>query len=64
MKRALAVCLLVILSRISLSGCKKAIKSLGNVWKQAIERETISFWLNQVSPVFVVVYDEADDSCY
>lgn len=33
-------------------------------WRRSIDRETIEFWLNQVSPVFVIVCDLLNDTCY
>ena len=36
----------------------------GDRWKKFIKRETVVFWLNQLSPVFIAVYDKLNDISY
>lgn len=42
----------------------KTTKSLGSVWKQSIPRHIIEFWLAQVYPAYVIVYDESTKNCF
>lgn len=42
----------------------KSTKCVTNNWKKSIKRETAIFWLNQLSPVFIVIYDVANDGLY
>jgi len=42
----------------------KSSKCVKDNWKKSIKRETAIFWLNQLSPVFIVIYDVSNDFCY
>jgi hypothetical protein len=42
----------------------KSTKCVTNNWKKSIKRVTATFWLNQLSPVFVAIYDISQDICY
>ena len=42
----------------------KSSKCIKDDWKKSIKRETVIFWLNQQSPVFIVIYDISEDICY
>lgn len=42
----------------------KSTSHFGNYWRESVEKETVVFWLNQVSPVFIIVYEESSDNCY
>jgi tetratricopeptide (TPR) repeat protein len=41
----------------------KSTKTIGT-WRKAIKEKTVMFWLSQVYPVFIIVYDESSDRCY
>ncbi len=42
----------------------KSSKCIKDNWKKPIDREMAIFWLNQLSPVFVVIYDIVKNVCY
>jgi hypothetical protein len=42
----------------------KSSKCITDIWKKSIGRETVIFWLNQLAPVFIVIYDVSKDICY
>lgn len=42
----------------------KSSKCVKDDWRRSIKRETVIFWLEQLSPVFIVVYDISEDICY
>jgi hypothetical protein len=42
----------------------KSSKRIKDTWKKSIDREMAIFWLNQLSPVFVVIYDIGKNVCY
>ena len=42
----------------------KSTNSVNDKWKRSIKRETALFWLNQLAPVFIVVYDLSSDIIY
>lgn len=42
----------------------KATKYLDSRWGRSFDRETIDFWLSQLCPVYIVVYDEVTKNCY
>lgn len=42
----------------------KGTKHFDNKWGQSIKKPTIMYWLQQAFPVFLVVYDDNNDSCY
>lgn len=42
----------------------KSSKCIKDNWKKSIKRETAIFWLNQLSPVFIAIYDVSKDVCH
>ncbi len=42
----------------------KSTNQVKDAWKKSIRRETALFWLDQLSPVFIAVYDISNDVCY
>jgi len=42
----------------------KGTEHFDNKWGQSIKKRTIKYWLQQVFPVFLIVYERNTDSCY
>ena len=42
----------------------KGTEHFDNSWGQSIKKSTIMYWLEQLFPVFLIVYDEDDKNCY
>jgi hypothetical protein len=42
----------------------KSTEYFDDNWGSSINRTTIGYWLNQLLPVFLVVYDEENKKCY
>jgi tetratricopeptide (TPR) repeat protein len=42
----------------------KGTKHFGKYWRRNIKKTTITYWLQQPSPVFLVVYEENSGNCY
>lgn len=42
----------------------KGTQKFGEKWGRSIEKRVVGFWLAQVSPVYLVVYDVESDNCY
>jgi hypothetical protein len=42
----------------------KSFKGIMEKWNKSVKRETAIFWLNQLSPVFIAIYDINNDNCY
>ena len=42
----------------------KSTESFDEVWSQYVNKETIAFWLQQVSPVFIMVFEQSSEKCY
>lgn len=42
----------------------KGTRHFDEKWGHSFDREIIEFWLNQIYPVYLVIYDENDKNCY
>lgn len=42
----------------------KGTKRFDKYWKRNIKKETVSLWLNQRYPVFLIVYERSSRNCY
>jgi hypothetical protein len=42
----------------------KATEHFDSRWGRSFDKETIQFWLSQLCPVYIVVYDEISKNCY
>ncbi len=42
----------------------KGTQHFDEKWGQSINRKTIELWLDQIYPVYLIVYDENDKNCY
>ena len=42
----------------------KGTEHFDNGWGQSIAKSTITYWLQQEFPVFLIVYNENDGNCY
>jgi len=42
----------------------KATEHFDSRWGRSFDKETIEFWLSQLYPVYIVVYDEISKNCY
>jgi len=52
-----------LLSRLFLIQAK-ATEYFDSRWGRSFDRETIEFWLGQLCPVYIVVYDDVSKNCY
>jgi hypothetical protein len=42
----------------------KGTQHFDNRWGRSFDKETIYFWLSQLFPVYIIVFDDGDKNCY
>lgn len=42
----------------------KGVSSFGRDWNGSIKKSTVMYWLQQMAPVFLIVWEKANDSCF